>query len=49
MVREEDKRFDELLHRADLALYHQKHRGKNGYAYYEEWAKEHGKEREVES
>ncbi len=48
MVGKEDKRFDELLHRADLALYYQKRRGKNGYAYYEDWAKDHEKEREVE-
>ncbi len=48
MVREEDSRFDELLHRADLALYHRKQHGKNGYAFYEDWAKEQKKESEVD-
>lgn len=47
MVQESDKHFGELLHRADLALYHQKHSGKNGYAFYEDWAKAHAGESEV--
>lgn len=47
MVRGSDKHFSDLLHRADLALYHQKNSGKNGYAFYEDWEVEHAGESEV--
>ena len=49
MVRESDKHFSELLHRADRALYHQKSSGKNGYAFYEDWESKHAGESEVAS
>ncbi len=47
MVRESDKYFEELLRRADRALYYQKNVGKNGYAFYEDWEMEHAEGSEV--